>query len=254
MPIIDDLLARLPHDAPVRQVLVGTHWVVVCSRHCGMAAALTQDERHGAPAVRNAGRLLDMSAWQLAEYARSDSPLEASIGCAAINSLLEVDESTAVEINAAAVLAEKGRGKNVALVGRFPFIERLRGVVGQLWVIEQRPAPGEFSVAEGAALLAQADVAAITGSAIINGTIEGLLKQCRPGAEVMVLGPSTPLSPVLFDYGVTLISGTRVVDETAVLRTVGQGATFRQVEGVRLLTITRPARTQAAAGAQGETR
>ena len=55
----------------------------------------------------------------------------------------------------------------------------------------------------------------------------------------MVLGPSTPLSPVLFEHGATLISGTRVVDEAAVLRTVGQGATFQQVEGVRLLTLER---------------
>ena len=43
----------------------------------------------------------------------------------------------------------------------------------------------------------------------------------------MVLGPSTPLSPVLFDHGAPFISGTRVVDEAAVLRTVGQRATFQ---------------------------
>jgi hypothetical protein len=42
---------------------------------------------------------------------------------------------------------------------------------------------------------------------------------------------------VLFDHGATLVSGTRVADEEAVLRTVSQGATFRQVEGVRLLTL-----------------
>ena len=51
---------------------------------------------------------------------------------------------------------------------------------------------------------------------------------------VMVLGPSTPLSPALFDHGVDALSGARVVHEAAVLRTVGQGATFQQVEGVRL--------------------
>jgi hypothetical protein len=43
----------------------------------------------------------------------------------------------------------------------------------------------------------------------------------------------------LFDYGINIISGTRVIDETAVSRTVGQGASFRQVEGVRLLTFIR---------------
>ena len=79
---------------------------------------------------------------------------------------------------------------------------------------------------------------AITGSTLVNHTLDDLLALVQPEATVMVLGPSTPLSPVLFDYGATIISGTRVMDETAVLRTVGQGAVFRQVQGVKLLTIT----------------
>jgi uncharacterized protein (DUF4213/DUF364 family) len=57
----------------------------------------------------------------------------------------------------------------------------------------------------------------------------------------MMLGPSTPLSPVLFNHGVSILSGSKVMDEAAVLRTVGQGATFQQVEGVRLLTFRRDA-------------
>jgi uncharacterized protein (DUF4213/DUF364 family) len=89
-------------------------------------------------------------------------------------------------------------------------------------------------------LIPQAEVVAITGTALTNHTLDGLLALCRPEALVMVLGPSTPLSPVLFKHGVHLISGARVVDEAAVLRTVGQGAMFQQVEGVRLLTLARP--------------
>ena len=86
---------------------------------------------------------------------------------------------------------------------------------------------------------------ALTASALINHTLDGLLALCRPEALVMVLGPSTPLSPVLFQHGVSLLSGARVVDEAAVLRMVAQGATFQQVEGVRLLTLWRnqPERT-----------
>jgi uncharacterized protein (DUF4213/DUF364 family) len=53
----------------------------------------------------------------------------------------------------------------------------------------------------------------------------------------MLLGPSTPLSPVLFENGIDIISGARVVDETAVTRTVKQGESFREVEGVKLLTF-----------------
>jgi uncharacterized protein len=245
MRILDDLLATLP-DAPVRSLLVGVHWTIVCSgpsparrQGCGLAASITGDKPHGQAAVRDVGRLHLKGARELAEYARSDNPLEASIGVAAINSLLDVDEGRAVEVNAAQVLAERGRGRKVALVGHFPFIPLLREQAGHLWVIEQRPAEGEHPADAAADLIPQADVVALTGSALINHTLDGLLTLCRPDALVMVLGPSTPLSPVLFDHGATLVSGTLVADEEAVLRTVSQGATFRQVEGVRLLTLAR---------------
>ncbi len=237
MTILDDLLATLPEDAPVRSVLVGAHWTAVCSRHCGLASTVTGDRPHGHTAVRDAGCLHLKTARELAEYARSDNTLEASIGVAAINSLLDVDERNAVEINAAAVLAERGRNKNVALVGHFPFIPKLRPAVGQLWVIEQHPSGDEYPAEAASHLIPRADVVAITGSALINHTLDALLALRRPDALVMVLGPSTPLSPVLFEHGATIISGTRVVDEEAVLHAVGQGASFQQVEGVRLLTL-----------------
>ena len=242
MSIIEDLLLTLP-DAPVRTVLVAAHWTVVCSGEtatgggCGLSSTLTGDKPHAHTSVRDVGRLHLKRARELAEYALSDNLLEASIGIAAINSLLAVDESRAVEINAGHVLADRGRERNVALVGHFPFIPRLREQVGQLWVIEQHPTEGEHPASAAADLIPRADVVALTGSALANHTLDGLLALCRPGSVVMVLGPSTPLSPVLFDHGATLVSGTRIVDEAAVLRTVGQGASFRQVEGVRLLTL-----------------
>jgi uncharacterized protein (DUF4213/DUF364 family) len=239
MKMLDDLLASLPEDTPVRSVLIGAHWVVVCSRFCGMASALHDDHPHGTPSVREAGRLHLKSAKELVQLIHSESVLEASIGMAAINSLLEVDESTAVEVNAADVLADRGRGKNVALVGHFPFIPQLRQSVGQLWVIEKRPTGDDYPAEAAPELLSRADVVAITGTAFINRTVEDLLGYCRPEATVMVLGPSTPLSPVLFDYGVDILSGMRVMDEAAVLRTVGQGASFKQVEGVKLLTFVK---------------
>ena len=237
MSILDDLLTRLPDDVAVRSVLVGAHWTVVCSRHCGLASTITGNKPHGHEQVRDVGHLHLKSARELAEYARSDNPLEASLGVAAINSLLDVDESNAVEINAGEVLAERGHGKNVALVGHFPFIPKLRQAVGQLWVIEQRPSEGEYPAEAAADLIPQADVVALTASALINHTLDGLLALCKRDSLVMVLGPSTPLSPILFDHGATLISGTRVIDEEAALRTIGQGASFQQVEGVRLLTL-----------------
>lgn len=239
MKIIDALIEMLPEDVPVHSVLVGAHWTVVCSLGCGMAATLASDHLHGHVQVRDVGRLHEKKAHELAEYAHSTDLLEASIGVAAINSLLKVDESLAVEINSSEVLANHGRGKNVALIGHFPFIPQLRQAVRQLWVIDQHPAVDEYPAEAAARILPQADVVAITGSALVNHTLDDLLALVHPNSTVMVLGPSTPLSPILFGYGATILSGTCVVDEAAVLRTVGQGAVFRQVQGVKLLTFTR---------------
>ncbi|MFZ5858677.1 MAG: Rossmann-like domain-containing protein [Chloroflexota bacterium] len=241
MNLLDDLLNSLNTDAPVRSILVGAHWTVVCTRRCGMASTLMSPHPHGHVQVREAGDLLKKSARELAELARSDELLESSIGVAAINSLLEVDESRAVEVNASEVLAQRGRGKNVALVGHFPFIPKLRPSVGNLWVIEQNPAEGEYPAEAAADLLPRADVVALTGSALINHTLDGLLALCPKQATVLVLGPSTPLSPVLFDHGATIVSGTCVLDEEAVLRTVSQGASFQQVKGTKLITISNEA-------------
>jgi uncharacterized protein (DUF4213/DUF364 family) len=243
MNVLDDLLASLVEDAPVREVRTCVHWTAVVSKHCGLASTLhAEQDPHGHVSVRGVGRLHERSALELAQYVKSDMSLEASIGMAAINSLLDVEEGQCVELNAAAWLAQKGRDKKVALVGSFPFVSRLREQVGELWVLEKRPTGEEWPAEEASSVLPQADIAAITGTSLINHTFEDLLHLCRPGTSIMVLGPTTPLSPVLFEYGVQVISGTRVVDAELVLRLIGQGANFRQVKGpgVKLLTMMAP--------------
>jgi uncharacterized protein (DUF4213/DUF364 family) len=237
--LINDLMISLPDDVAVKSVRVGVHWTAVCSHHCGLASTLTGNQPHGHSQVRDVGRLHFKSAYELAEYAQSDNLLEASIGVAAINSLLEADESQVVEVNAGDVLLQQGRGRHVALIGHFPFIPQLRASANELWIIEQQPTADEYPAEAAADLIPKAEVVAITGTALINHTLDGLLALCDPKALVMILGPSTPLSPVLFEHGVSLLSGAQVVDEAAALRTLCQGATFQQMAGVRLVTLAR---------------
>ncbi|MBC8449678.1 MAG: DUF364 domain-containing protein [Chloroflexi bacterium] len=246
MSITDDLLATLPDDATVQEVRIGAFWTAVVverggRRCCGLASALRGEDHHqsGHYPVRGAGWLTERSALELAGLIHSDSLLEASIGMATINALLEVDEDTCVELNAAEVIGERGAGKRVAIVGHFPFIQSLREAVGQLWVLELRPGPEDLPAEAASEVIPQADVVAITSTSLINRTFDGLLALCRPDAYVLLLGPSTPLSPLLFDHGVHLLSGALVDDVDSVLRLVSQGASFRQIHrgGVRLVTM-----------------
>jgi len=238
--ILDDLIGSLGGDAPAREVRVGRFCTGVWSRACGLASTGgLGDHEHGVTFVQDAGSMVGRSGRELARLAYSDSPLEAGIGLAAINSLLEVDETLCREINAGDLLIERGRGKKVALVGHFPFVPALREAAARLWVLELRPQPGDVGAEEAVAILPQADIVAITGSAFINHTVERLLGLCQAGSLVMVLGPTTPLSPVLFDHGADVISGTQVVDAELALRCLSEGATFRQMKGIRLLTMER---------------
>ena len=182
---------------------------------------------------------MDRTPEELIRMAFSESILEASIGMATVNSLLEVDKGACIELNAADLILEKGEGKRVAIVGHFPFLAKLRKEAKELWVIEKNPKQGDFKEEDADDLIPQADVVGITGSAFTSHTIESLLGLCNAVAYVVVLGDTTPLSPVLFDYGVDAVSGTIVVDYALALRCVSEGANFRQIKGTRRLTMMR---------------
>jgi uncharacterized protein (DUF4213/DUF364 family) len=246
--VLTDLLTSLP-NAPVRSVTIGTHWtaVVVETAHgerCGLATSLSQedDHHHGSgPAVKKAGHLHLEDGRSLAEMVFSSSPPEVSVGMAAINALLPRQEAAWVDLNAELVIAERGQGRNVALVGHFPFVPRLRDRVGRLSVLELAPRGDDLPAEAAPDVIPEADVVALTSLTLMNNTFDGLIKLCRPDATVLLLGPSTPLSPVLYDYGVKILSGSIVEKTEAVLDSVSQGANFRQVHraGVRLVTMTR---------------
>jgi uncharacterized protein (DUF4213/DUF364 family) len=241
MTLINELLSQLPVEPiPVRSVMIGVHWTLVTSRRSGLGSTLVNCGPHGHTHMRDVGKLLEKSAQELAGWLESDNMLEASVGIAALNSLIDIDETRLhKDLNAAEVLADNSKGRNLVIVGHFPFSRRLKTVAQNLWVIEKNPYGDDFPEEAAQELIPQADVVAITGTAFINHTMEELLALCHPDAQVMILGPSTPLMPTLFDHGVKYLSGSIVVDEAAAIQTIQQGAGFPQVKGVKVVTLER---------------
>jgi uncharacterized protein (DUF4213/DUF364 family) len=141
----DLLLGSLQGNAPVRQVLVGAFWTAVALAtdppRCGLASTLRPATPSSSPPVPHTGRLLKHSGRELAELLRSSSSLEASIGMAALNALLDVDEESCNEVNAREVILERGAGRSVAIVGHFPFVERVRQAAAECWVLEPSGQP-----------------------------------------------------------------------------------------------------------------
>lgn len=115
----------------------------------------------------------------------------------------------------------------VGMVGNFtPLVQGIRSRTKQLYVFEQQSRPEENILAIDMAdkLLPQCQVALITATAIINGSIDHLLALTAKCREVVILGSSTPLyKEVFIGSPVTLLSGIIVNDAQKLLQIVSEG-------------------------------
>ncbi len=243
MSVIDDLLQyahTCSRDAAVQDVRIGLHWTAVFSQRVGLAATVPDASCCFAEDLRGGGRLHEETGLALAGRLRSERPLEAGVGLAAINSLIPIPHQESVVLNARDLLIERGRGKKVALVGHFAFTEELRKAAGQVWALELNPTPGDVPAEQAPELLPQADVIGVTATTLINHTFDELARLFPPQALVVMLGPSTPLCPLLFDYGVDVLAGAVVTDPDHVLRLVSQSSPLHRPTGLQRLTLARP--------------
>ncbi|MBN1898184.1 MAG: DUF364 domain-containing protein [Spirochaetes bacterium] len=239
MEILKKLISQV-RPGRVKKVCVGTFTTAVISHQCGLASTLRVlcDEEGHLP-VRNSGNLEGSRIKNLAEYVLSDNILEASIGMATINSALPLMKIKYTELNASELVLQQGANKIVAIIGHFPFVKALQDRVKKLYIFEKHLRPKDISAEKIPDLLPEADVVAITGTSLMNHTLMNILKYCKPSSYKIMLGPSTPLSPVLFEYGINAISGTLVHNVELLLNSLNQGATFRQLKGKTLVTMKR---------------
>ncbi len=231
----DDLLdsVSIEHrDLDVEEVLVGHHWTLVRTEKTGLA--YTYRLPHS-PHPQGAGTLTPKRAWELAGYIKSWNLLEASIGLATLNSLCDLEGE---DTNAHEYALARANGRKVAVVGHFPFLQKMKEISKALWVMELNPQEGDLPASAAEEFLPRADITLITGTSIINKTLPRLLELSR-GSETILLGPSVPLTTALFDYGVDVLGGIRVTDGPFLRRCVSEGARnlFQFNTGLQLVMV-----------------
>lgn len=249
MNLLEELVDTLPQTRVV-EINLGEYWTLVKVEKEGqLFSGLAATQKHSALPVENSLAAAISSMWvqknasEVARLVFSPSPVEISIGMAVINASLPREPETWVTLNAEEYIREHGRGKKVVVVGHFPFIERLRPDVGELLVLELDPRDGDLPASAAPEVIPQADVVAITGMTLLNHTFDGLIDLCSPQAHCIVLGPSTPVSTLMFKRGVDVLCGAIVEDYERVKSMVMQGASMSQVNksgGVRMITQVRP--------------
>ncbi len=162
---------------------------------------------------------------------KRQNTISASWGLAALNSLLNPN-APGKDIKAQEVIKDIGRNKNIAIIGHFPFVEKIDSCFNNLWVLEKSPRPMDFHEYRKADLLPLADVIAITATTLLNGSLGEILNLARKDCVKILLGPSTPLSSCLLDMGIDILGGAIVQDDMNVYRGIQQNLPFRKLQGV----------------------
>ena len=185
------------------------------------------------------GKLRGRPAGELLKETEAPSGIRRAIGVATMNALADMcwqrRATPAVELRAgvdAYDAADIQPGERVVVVGAFvPFLKALKRSGQHFTVLEMDPAtlkPDElahFRPADDARLvLPSADVVLITGTTLLNDTLENLLALCRPQARVVMVGPTVGLLPdALLRRGVDVLGGVRVTAPDAFLDVLAEG-------------------------------
>jgi len=123
-------------------------------------------------------------------------------------------------------------GQTVVVVGAFvPFLRELKRRAQPYLVLEQDPAtlkPEElpfFRPAEQAPLVVpQADVLLITGTTLINDTLDAILAAARPDACKVVVGPTVGLVPDAYlRRNCNVLGGIQIIHPDEFLDTLAEG-------------------------------
>jgi uncharacterized protein (DUF4213/DUF364 family) len=159
------------------------------------------------------GKLRGRPALDLAHEALGANGIRRAVGIAAMNALADTcwqrrpNPETELRLGVDAFDAtEIHPGDKVVVVGAFvPFLRELKRRRQPFLVLEQDPATLKadelpfFRPAEQAAeVVPGADVLLITGTTLINDTLEDLLSLANPAARVTMVGPTVSMLPDAF--------------------------------------------------------
>jgi uncharacterized protein (DUF4213/DUF364 family) len=185
------------------------------------------------------GKLRGRPARQLLKETGASSGIRRAVGVATMNALADMcwgrraQQNVELRVRVDAYDAAGIQpGDHVVVVGAFvPFLKSLKRARQRFTVLEIDPGtlkPDElphFRPADQAGdVLPSADVVLITGTTMVNDTLEHLLALCRPGARVVLVGPTVSLLPDAFlRRGVDVLGGIRVTAPDAFLDVLAEG-------------------------------
>lgn len=226
--LYDALIEGIPKECRVDELVCGAHNALVRSGEgYGFCVVLYQDNL----LPTTTSKLPGMNLRELASCIKSWNFIEASVGQAAINAYynsLPVARKNGVCISGSQYTEDRIydpfisyqnviRNKKVAVIEHFPYLEQLFQPVCDLSILAREPEEGEYPYSAAEYILPHCNYVFITCSSLVDKSLPRFLKLSK-SAHVVIVGPSTPLAPVLSQFGVHDLSGFVIKDGEKALR------------------------------------
>lgn len=216
----------------VRRVLIGLGYtgVQLDDGGAGVAYTMGRSDFSGCSVFMGKRPLAGAAATDLLQFLGSPRVVESSVGLATANALNNRTPDTAAtgDVLKAVNLLPSDR---VTMVGFFgPLAAGIRERTAELVICDERldATDGFLPASQASREVARSDVALITATALLNGSIDELLEAARGCRETVLLGPSTPMIPECFAGGpATCLSGVTVKDPDGLFQVLAEGGGTR---------------------------
>jgi uncharacterized protein (DUF4213/DUF364 family) len=192
-----------------------------------------------AGAAFNPFRIKGMAAAKMVGDIAGTSGIERALAVATVNALAHLVAERRTDSNVELIedmdafdAADVTAADKAVVVGAFaPFLRELRKRGASYWVLEKDPStlkPIElpfFRPAEDApAVVPDADVVFITGTTLVNDTLDTLVALAKPSARLVVAGPTVTMLPdAFFARRCDILGGVKITDPDSLLDVLALG-------------------------------
>ena len=205
----------------------------------GAALAMIFDGNWSEKAMPLSGRLKGRPVTEYLDDIFCGNILRRTLGIAALNALSlavqEQDRNSGYELLSGVDAFDEldvTRYKKTVVVGALvPMLKKLIAANADFHVLEQDPRtlkerelPYYAPANQACRYVPDADLLVITGVTILNDTLPGLLAMAKPGAEILITGPTASMVPEpFFRKGVTMLGGIQVTKPDELLDIISEG-------------------------------
>ena len=207
-----------------------------------------------AQAMPAPGKLRGRSVGQSLEDLHRGGPLRRALAIATLNALVEsvwrqdgVPEGVRSGDGDALTALNIEPHHHVVLVGGFaPYLREFLRNEQSFHVLELDPEvlkpeelPYYIPAVRAAEVIPHAHALVVTGTTLVNDSLDTLLDLARPGTEIALIGPSVPLLPSAFlKRGIKVLGGVRVSDADALLDCLAEGGSGYHFFGKSATRVT----------------